>query len=148
MTVTYRTVDISQYINRVRDFDFDMIISSFGQSLSPGNEQRDYWGSEKAGIPGSRNIIGIRDPVIDKLIELVISAPDRESLVTRTRALDRVLLWNFFVIPQWHIRANRLAWWDKFNRPAITAKYGDGTEGWWIDPAKARALAGVQRATE
>ena len=148
ITVTYRTVDIAQYINRVRDFDFDMIISSFGQSLSPGNEQRDYWGSEKAKIPGSRNVIGVQDPVIDKLVELVISAPDRKSLVIRTRALDRVLLWNFFVIPQWHIRSNRLAWWNKFDRPAITAKYGDGTEGWWIDPAKERALAGKQRATE
>ncbi len=136
-----RTVDTAQYQNRVRDFDFDVIIGTWGQSLSPGNEQRDFWGSEKADIPGSRNTVGIKDPVIDELIELVISAPDRESLVTRTRALDRVLLWNHFVIPQWHIQSNRLAWWDKFGRPKIVAKYGGGTEGWWIDPGKAAALA-------
>jgi len=136
-----RTVDTAQYQNRVRDFDFDVIIGTWGQSLSPGNEQRDFWGSEKADIPGSRNTVGIKDPVIDELIELVISAPDRESLVTRTRALDRVLLWNHFVIPQWHIQSNRLAWWDKFGRPKIVAKYGGGTEGWWIDPGNAAALA-------
>jgi len=145
--VRYRTVDTAQYQNRLRDFDFDVVISTFGQSLSPGNEQRDYWGSEKADIPGSRNIIGIKDPVVDELIELIISAPDRKSLINRTRALDRVLLWGHYVIPQWHIRTHRLAWWDRFGRPAKTAKYGGGTEGWWIDPARNAALSGARAAT-
>ncbi|MGH6886498.1 MAG: extracellular solute-binding protein, partial [Geminicoccales bacterium] len=95
-----RLVDTSQYINRVRSRDFDMLIFNNAQSLSPGNEQREYWGSAAADEPGSRNIAGIKDPVVDELIELVIQAPTRESLVQRTRALDRVLLWGHYVIPQ------------------------------------------------
>ena len=140
VAVKVRTVDVAQYQNRVRDFDFDMIVGGWGQSLSPGNEQRDYWGSEKAGIKGSRNTAGIRDKVIDELIEHLIAAPDRESLVARTRALDRVLLAGHYVIPNWHIRDHRLAWWDKFGRPKTAAKYGSGTEGWWVDPAMLAAL--------
>ena len=102
-----RLVDPAQYINRVRDFDFDMIVGSWGQSLSPGNEQRDYWSTAAADAPASRNTVGIKEPVIDELIELVIAAPDRESLVDRVRAFDRVLLWNHFVIPHWHIPYDR-----------------------------------------
>lgn len=135
-----RTVDTAQYRKRTDDFDFDMVIQSFGQSLSPGNEQRDFWGSSAADRPGGRNIIGIKDPAIDKLIELVISAPDRESLVTRTRALDRALLWNHYVIPQWHIQTFRVAYWDKFGRPATTPKYGLGFDSWWVDPAREAKL--------
>ncbi len=140
VAVKVRTVDVAQYQNRVRDFDFDMIVGGWGQSLSPGNEQRDFWGSEKADIKGSRNSAGIRDKVVDALIEHLIAAPDRESLVARTRALDRVLLAGHYVIPNWHIRDHRLAWWDKFGRPKIIAKYGGGTEGWWVDPAMEAAL--------
>ena len=140
-----RTVDSSQYQNRIDEFDFDMIVGGFGQSLSPGNEQRDFWSSATADLPGSRNIIGIKDPVIDELIELVIAAPDRESLIARTRALDRVLLWGFYVVPNWHIQAYRVAYWDKFGRPETLQKYGLGMlANWWIDPAKAAALAGQQ----
>ena len=91
--MSIRTVDVAQYQQRVDTFDFDMIVWSFGQSLSPGNEQRDFWHSTNADRPGSRNLIGIREPVIDKLVELVIKAPDRKSLIARTKALDRVLLW-------------------------------------------------------
>ncbi len=140
-----RTVDSSQYQNRLDAFDFDMVVGGFGQSLSPGNEQRDFWSSASADIDGSRNIIGIKDPVIDELIELVIAAPSRESLIARTRALDRVLLWGFYVVPNWHIQAYRVAFWDKFGRPEALQKYGLGMlANWWIDPAKAAALAGQQ----
>ena len=140
MSVRVRTVDTSQYQKRTDEKDFDMIVSSFGQSLSPGNEQRDFWGSVAADRPGSRNVIGIKNPAVDKLIELVISAPDRKSLITRTRALDRVLSWGHYVIPQWHIRTFRVAYWDKFGRPETTPRYGLGFDGWWVDARKQAAL--------
>lgn len=136
-----RTVDTSQYQKRLDEFDFDMIVAGIGQSLSPGNEQRDFWHSEKAGEPGSRNLAGISDPVVDELIDLVISAPNRESLINRTRALDRVLLWGFYVIPNWHIQVFRVAYWDKFGRPEVSPKYSLGLDTWWVDPEKAAALA-------
>lgn len=129
---TFRVVDNAQLVNRLNDFNFDMTIHSFGQSNSPGNEQREFWGSEKAEMQGSRNLIGIQDPVIDQLIEGVISAPDRTALVTRTRALDRVLLNGHYVIPQWHINAWRLAYWDKFNRPANPSdQVMNAITTWW-----------------
>lgn len=137
-----RTVDPAQYQKRTEDFDFDMIVDVFGQSLSPGNEQRDFWGSAAAKEKGSRNTIGIVDPVIDELIDKIIAAPDRESLIARCRAMDRILLWGHYVIPHWHIRTSRVAYWDKFGRPKIDPKYGLCFECWWIDPAKAEALAG------
>ena len=136
-----RTVDTAQYKNRLDNFDFDMIVASFGESLSPGNEQRDYWGSESADTPGGRNVIGIKDKAIDGLVDLIISAPDRESLVTRTHALDRVLLWHHYLIPHWHIAYFRVAYWNKFGRPKISPKYALGfIDDWWVDAAKAAAL--------
>ena len=129
-----RTVDTAQYRYRVDRFDFDLVVSSWGQSLSPGNEQADYWGAERADEPGSRNLAGIRDPAVDQLIGALIAAPDRETLVARTRALDRVLLWSHYVIPQWHIRAFRVAYWDKFERPATSPKYELGFDTWWVRP--------------
>ncbi len=135
-----RTVDTSQYEKRIEDFDFDMVVAGFGQSLSPGNEQRDYWSSQAAETPGSRNIIGIHDPVVDELIEEVIAAPDRESLVARSRALDRVLLWGHYLVPHWHIRTFRLAYWNMFSRPKVTPKYALGFDFWWIDPKKEALL--------
>ena len=136
-----RTVDSAQYLNRLRDFDYDVIISTFAQSRSPGNEQRSFWGSAAASQPGGRNFIGIRDKAIDGLVENIAAAPDRASLVTASHALDRVLLWNYFVIPQWHIRSFRLAWWDRFGQPAKHPAYGLGFFSWWIDPAKDATLA-------
>ncbi len=127
-----RTIDSTQYQNRVDGFDFDMIIFSIGQSLSPGNEQRDFWGSDKANIKGSRNLIGIKDPVIDELIETLINAKDRQALISATRALDRVLLHNHYVIPHWHIRNFRVAYWNKFERPSISPKYALGFNTWWL----------------
>jgi len=135
-----RTVDSAQYEKRVEDFDFDMIVGVWGQSLSPGNEQRDYWSSAKADVPGSRNLAGIRDPVVDALVDQLIAASDRESLIQHTRALDRVLLWGFYVIPHWHIRHYRVAYWDQFDRPAVHPRYALGFDTWWVDPAKAAAL--------
>lgn len=132
-----RTVDTAQYQARTDNFDYDMIVDVFGQSLSPGNEQRDYWTCEKAKEPGSRNSIGLCDPVIDELVELVINAPDRESLIQRCRALDRVLLWGHYVVPHWHLRSFRVAYWDQFLRPERSPRYGLGFTTWWVDPARA-----------
>ncbi|MFQ5350759.1 MAG: ABC transporter substrate-binding protein, partial [Thermoanaerobaculia bacterium] len=128
--------DTAQYQKRTEDFDYDMIVDSFGQSLSPGNEQRDFWTSRSADMSGSRNSIGVRDPVVDELVEVLIAAPDRKSLVTRTRALDRVLLRGHYVIPHWHIPFDRLAYWDKFGRPPTPPMRGAQLFTWWIDPAK------------
>lgn len=135
-----RTVDTSQYQNRLDNFDFDMIVAVWGQSLSPGNEQRNYWSCEAAKTPGSRNYAGICDPVVDYLIGKIIEAPTREDLVAATRALDRVLLWGHYVIPHWHTRVIRVAYWDKFGRPEITPRYGLDLFAWWIDPEKVAAL--------
>jgi microcin C transport system substrate-binding protein len=129
-----RIVDVSQYINRLRQFDFDMVVYGFGQSSSPGNEQRDYWHSSAATTPGSRNLIGIQDPAIDHLVEQLIAAPDREQLVVRARALDRALQWNHFIIPHYHISAWRIAYWDKFAHPAVSPTYDLGLDTWWMKP--------------
>ena len=144
--MTIRTVDVAQYQQRTDTFDFDMIVGGIGQSLSPGNEQRDFWHSSNADKPGSRNQIGIMDPVVDVLVELVIEAPDRESLIARTRALDRVLLWGHYVIPHFHLQAARLVFWDKFGRPANTAKYSSGFPNtWWVDKVKNKSIGSWRR---
>jgi microcin C transport system substrate-binding protein len=135
-----RVVDSSQYVNRVRAFDFDMFVASWGQSNSPGNEQRDFWGSNAAKSPGSRNYSGIAHPAVDALIDQLIAAPDRESLVTRTRALDRLLLWNHMVVPNWHAGNDRLVFWDKFGYPEPPPRNGTSTSFWWYDPQKAAAI--------
>lgn len=144
--VRVRLVDTSQYINRLRSFDFDMIVFGWGQSDSPGNEQRNYWSSAAADSPAARNFAGIRDPVVDELTELLITAPDRESLVARTRALDRVLLHGHYVIPNWHTRVDRTLYWDKFSRPEVTPKNGTDISYWWYVDSKARALAEARSA--
>ncbi len=136
-----RIADSAQYQKRMDTFDFDMTITVFGQSMSPGNEQRGYWGSEKADVEGSRNIIGIKNEVVDKLVDLLIAAPDRNELIYRTRALDRILLWNHYLIPNWYINSFRVAYWNKFGKPAISPKYDLGvTDLWWFDKDKAEAL--------
>lgn len=135
--VSVRTVDPTQYQNRMNDFDFDMTVHVAPQSLSPGNEQRDFWSCEAAEISGSRNVAGVCDPVIDELIERIIDAPDRESLITRTRALDRVLQWGFYAVPNWYIDQFRVAFWDRFGRPPANPPYGLALDTWWVDPEKA-----------
>lgn len=142
-----RTVDSAQYQNRLQDFDFDVIVYTVRQSLRPGNEQRDYWSSEAADIPGSSNVAGIQNPVVDELIEMIIAAPDRETLVATTRALDRVLLWNHYVIPQWYLDATRVAYWNKFGRPEQLPQptFGfDPVSTWWVDESKLAKLEAEQ----
>lgn len=141
-----RTVDDAQYENRVKSFTFDMIVDNFGQSHSPGNEQRSYWGSAFADQPGSRNSIGIKSPAIDKLIDKVVFATDRAELIAATRALDRTLLASHFVVPHWHYPFERVAVWDVFGRPAkLPAQNPSYLEAWWIEDAKVKALAEKRR---
>ena len=142
ITVSVRTIDSSQYENRLRQWDFDIIIASWRQSLSPGNEQRDFWGSQAADIPGSRNLIGIKNPAVDEMIEKVIFATSREELVAATKALDRVLLWNYYVVPQWTYPYVRTARWDRFGRPETMPKYGQSAFPmiWWWDKDKAAKI--------
>ncbi len=137
-----RIVDENQETNRVRRFDFDSTTVVLGQSLSPGNEQREFWGSQAVTIEGSRNLSGIADPVVDALVDRIILATDREDLVAATHALDRVLLWNYFYIPQYYSPEVWAAWWDKFGMPDEQPAYsGVDTDSWWIDPQKEAALA-------
>lgn len=129
---TYRSIDTAQYQNRMNNYDFDMTVGLFGQSNSPGNEQREFWGSDAARLPGARNIAGINDPVVDALIDLLISAPSREELVVRTKALDRVLQWGYYGIPNWHLPAWRIAYWDRFGQPAKNPEFGlPVVDTWW-----------------
>ena len=135
-----RLVDRTQYMERYRQKDFDMLVAVWGQSETPGNEQREYWGSDAADSVGSRNLAGIKDPVVDELIELLVKSDSREQLNVRTRALDRVLLWGHYVVPHWHIRADRVLYWDKFSRPATPVRSGVMRIRWWYDTQKAAAL--------
>jgi microcin C transport system substrate-binding protein len=134
-----RTIDTSQYENRLRQWDFDIITASWGESLSPGNEQRAYWSSQTADVPGSRNLVGIKNPAVDAMIERVIFAKSREELVAATHALDRVLLWNDYVVPQWTYGKQRTARWDRFSHPETMPRYGQAAFPtiWWWDAAKA-----------
>jgi microcin C transport system substrate-binding protein len=144
-----RLVDSTQYVERLRAFDFDLVVQSFPQSRSPGNEQREFWGSKAADDPGSRNIIGIKSAAIDALIEQVIAAPDREALITATRALDRALLFGHYVMPQWHVRVFRVAYWDIFERPRIAPKYALGfIDTWWISADKRAGIDQRKKALE
>jgi microcin C transport system substrate-binding protein len=128
-----RIVDASQYQALTNNFEYDIVTDVMAQSLSPGNEQRDFWSSAAANQPGSRNAAGIRNPAVDAIIEKIIYAPDRDSLVAATHALDRVLLWNFYVVPQYHNPSIWLAWWDKFGMPATRPAYaGIDPFSWWV----------------
>jgi microcin C transport system substrate-binding protein len=135
-----RLVDPAQYINRERSLDFDMIVGSWAQSLSPGNEQRDFWSSASADRIGSRNIVGLKNPAVDYLVDLVSTAPDRMSLITRVRALDRALQWSYLVIPHWYFPGTRIAFWDKFGYPKVVPTQGVQLDTWWIDPTKDKLL--------
>jgi microcin C transport system substrate-binding protein len=137
--VAVRTIDTSQYENRLRQWDYDVIIASWAESLSPGNEQRGFWGSQAADQPGSRNVIGIKNPAVDTLIERVIFSKSRDDLVAATKALDRVLLWNFYVVPQWTYPFTRTARWDRFGHPDTMPKYAAPAFPtiWWWDQDRA-----------
>jgi microcin C transport system substrate-binding protein len=135
-----RTVDTAQYRQRMDTFDFDLTTVRVGQTNSPGNEQREFWSSESAKREGGRNLMGIANPAVDELIELVIAAKSRKELVTRVRALDRVLLWDFYMIPHFFISADRLLYWDRFGRPEVVPTEGLAIDTWWYDKAKASRL--------
>jgi microcin C transport system substrate-binding protein len=135
-------LDVSQYQKRVEAYDFDMVVGIFPQSSSPGNEQRDFFSSAAADIPGGRNLAGIKDPAIDALVEQIIQAPSREALVTRVRALDRLLRWGHYVIPQFYGRTTRYAHWDYYSRTGIETLQRESFDRWWWDAEKAAATQG------
>ncbi len=135
-----RIVDVNQYLNRLRSFDFDMIVGSFPQSANPGNEQREYWTSDYANQPQSRNLIGLKNPVVDALVEKLIRSDSREALDTAAQALDRVLRWGFYVIPQYHLAATRVALWDKYGYPQPFPEYNLDLAAWWVDPQRAKTI--------
>ena len=139
--VRVRRVDQTQYINRVRNFDYDMIVSGWGSSESPGNEQFGHWSSSASDSPAASNYAGVRDPIIDELINGLVQAKSREGLVAHTRALDRLLLSGHYVIPQWHLTSQRILYWDKFGLPKITPKSGTSTNLWWFDRKKSEQLS-------
>ncbi len=140
-----RTVDSAQYERRLETFSFDMTVISLGQSLSPGNEQRDYWHSSSSNIEGSRNYAGVSDPIVDFLIEKIIKAKDRMALVSATKALDRILLNGNYVIPHWHIQNFRVAYWNKFSKPEKSPKYDLGLDTWWLEKGKDKLLEKKQK---
>jgi microcin C transport system substrate-binding protein len=137
--VTVRVVDDVQYQNRLRNWEFEIIVTAWEETLTPGNEQREYWGSRAANTPGSRNLVGIADQAIDGLIDRVIFAGDREELVAATRALDRALLWHHYVVPQWTYGKVRTARWDRFAKPKTMPLYGAAAFPtiWWWDAERA-----------
>ncbi len=140
ITANVRTVDVSQFQQLLDNFDYDMTVVVIPQSLSPGNEQREFFGSAAADQHGSQNQIGIKSTVIDKLVEQLIAAPTRADLVNHVRALDRVLQYGYYVIPQYHLPDYWIAYWDKFRRPEVSPKYAPGLETWWIDPAAEQTI--------
>ena len=111
-----------------------MTIYTYHVGLTPGNELRDYWHSSSADVKGSQNLSGIKNPVIDVLIKKIIESNDRQSMKNYVHALDRVLMWEYYVIPQWYIDAYRLAYWDKFSFPSVQPPYDLGIEAWWAKP--------------
>lgn len=135
-----RVVDLSQYLNRLNNFEYDMIVAVFPQSLSPGNEQSFFWGSKSADEKGSRNYAGIKNEVVDALIDKIIKVKDYQELVTYTRALDRVLLWEYYVIPHFHNKTFRMAYWDFLEHPAIMPIYDIGFDTWWFNEEKYQEL--------
>ncbi|MBV8574997.1 MAG: ABC transporter substrate-binding protein, partial [Acetobacteraceae bacterium] len=140
-----RTVDPAQYQRLMDSFDFDMTVTTFGESDSPGNEQVGYWTCASAKAEGSDNIVGVCSPVVDELVDRVINADSRDKLVSAVHALDRVLLWNWYVVPHWHLQSFRVAYWDRFARPDKPIRAGLDFESWWIDPKLAAATEAARR---
>ncbi|MSO68727.1 MAG: ABC transporter substrate-binding protein [Alphaproteobacteria bacterium] len=145
---TLRLVDPAQYENRLKTFDFDLIIQRYVQSLSPGAELRGYFGSAAASQDGSRNLAGIKNGVVDALIETVLGAADRPALIAACRALDRVLLFGHYMVPQWYKGRHDLIYWNKFGRPAKAPLYGLGLDTWWVDQAKEAALSATGKTID
>ncbi|NLZ18154.1 MAG: ABC transporter substrate-binding protein [Desulfobulbaceae bacterium] len=131
ITIEYRSIDPSLYTDRIKNFDFDMVVSVFGQSQSPGNEQRDYWSSQAADQQGSRNLAGIKNPAVDALVEAIIYADTQEKLTTACRALDRVLWYGYYVVPNWYLASHRLAYASWLRQPETLPLYFSATS--WLD---------------
>ena len=137
-----RIVDVANYQHRMQQYDFDIIIQRYVQPNTPGVEQTTYFGSKMADIPGSRNLAGIKNPAVDKLIGKVIAAKSRKALTDATRALDRVLMWNQYVVPQWYKGEHNIAYWNKFDRPELKPRYDLGMlDTWWFNPQTAAMIA-------
>lgn len=142
ITITVRTIDSAQYEKAKETYDFDIIVNSYGQSLSPGNEQRYFWSSVEANKNGSQNYSGIKDPAVDALIDKVIFAKSREDLVIACRALDRALIWGYYMVPNWYIAYERVAYWNRFGKPEKTPDFDIGFPTiWWWDEAKAKKVS-------
>jgi microcin C transport system substrate-binding protein len=140
-TVNVRTVDSTQYERQRQTFDFDVLVNVWGESLSPGNEQRGQWGSAAADQAGSDNLAGLKNAAIDRLIEAVIFATDRAALTTACKALDRALAWTQFVVPHWYSATTRLAYWNRFGMPDTLPEYDAPIpSGWWYDVEKSRTV--------
>lgn len=136
-----RFVDVPQYKARMDDFDFDVTVVRYVQPMTPGIEQINYWGSSSADVPGSNNVAGIKNPAIDGLIEALMKANDRKALLAATRALDRVVMHNHYIIPQWYKGAHNIAYWDRFERPKTKPAFALGfPDTWWLDETKDAAL--------
>lgn len=134
-------IDPAQYQARMNNFDFDMTMHIFPESMSPGNEQASYWGSKEADVPGGRNVTGIKSKAVDYLVDKVITATDYRTLLAATHALDRVLLWNHLVIPQWYKDKFHLAYWNKLRHPKVFPKYGLAVvDTWWFQKSENRIL--------
>ncbi|HZM08139.1 MAG TPA: ABC transporter substrate-binding protein, partial [Methylocella sp.] len=146
ITVSVRSVDEAQYVNRLRTWDFDIMTYAWGESLLPGNEQRGYWGTQAADEAGSENVIGIKNPAVDALIEQVIFAKNQADLVAASKALDRVLLWNHYVVPQWAYSKMRSARWDRFSHHNPMPKFGMSAFPtlWWMDADKVAKVGSRQ----
>ncbi len=146
IVVRVRTVDPAEYQHLTDNFDFDMTINTYGESDSPGNELWDFWGSESAKQVGSDNLAGVADPMVDALIQKVVSARSREELITAARALDRVLLWGWYVVPNWHLQSVWAAWWDRFGFTDVAVRSGIAFNAWWVDPALADKTDAARRS--
>lgn len=136
MKVTYRTIDSTLYAERLKNFDFDMIVVSYGQSQSPGNEQRNYWSSEAADQPGSNNYAGIKSKAVDGLVDRIIYAKDQTELAAACKALDRVLWYGYYLVPNWYMSGYRIAFRDKFSQPKVLPDYYSPTHlflTWWLE---------------
>nr|MBF0223310.1 ABC transporter substrate-binding protein [Desulfobulbaceae bacterium] len=132
---TYRTIDPALYTRRLKSFDFDMLVNVFGQSQSPGNEQRSYWHSSAAEQTGSRNLIGLKDPVVDALVDKIIYATTQIELEAACKALDRVLWYGYYVVPNWYVARHRVVYWNKFKKPEKLPLYYQPDEAlmtWWM----------------
>ena len=142
--LTGKLVQVAQYEERLREFKYDMVVTSFPQSRSPGNEQRSMWTSEAVKVPGSRNYMGIENPAIDELVDIIVKARTRKELVNAVQAMDRILTHQFYLVPHWYIGYDRMVYWNRFSHPKIipsaSSRLAHFIEWWWYDKAKAEKL--------